>query len=52
MPRARADLKVKHRLLNPREESLSTEKQQELQKILSSSSLLQEAHTWKEAFGE
>ena len=51
-PRAKANLKAKHRLLNPREASLPAEKQQELKEILGYSTLLQQVHAWKEAFGE
>ncbi|MFC4769299.1 transposase, partial [Effusibacillus consociatus] len=50
--RARANLKAKHRLLNPQTASLPTEKQPELQEILSYSPLLQQVHAWKEALGE
>jgi transposase len=48
--RARTHLKAKHRLLNARWDSLSIEKQQELQEILRYSSLLQQAYAWKESF--
>lgn len=51
-PRAKANLKAKHRLLNPKETSLSAEKQQELKEILGDSPSLQQAYAWKEAFGE
>ena len=50
--RAKARLKGNHRLLNPKKEYLSPEKQQELNEILSYSSLLQAVYLWKEAFGE
>jgi|HigsolmetaGSP11D_1036233.scaffolds.fasta_scaffold17050_2 transposase len=50
--RARANLKAKHRLLNPQAASLPSEKQRELQEILSYASLLQQVYAWKEALGE
>ncbi|MCM3337774.1 ISL3 family transposase [Paenibacillus sp. MER TA 81-3] len=49
-PQAKAHLKAKHRLLNPRVESLSVEKQEELRDILGYSALLKQAHAWKESF--
>jgi transposase len=48
--RARANLKAKHRLLNPQAASLPPEKQRELQEILSYASLLRQVHAWKEAW--
>ncbi|WP_283657943.1 transposase [Paenibacillus sp. RC343] len=50
--RAKANLKAKHRLLNPKEESLSVERHKELKEILDYSSLLGQAHAWKESFNE
>ncbi|MCM3342047.1 transposase [Paenibacillus sp. MER TA 81-3] len=49
-PQAKAHLKAKHRLLNPRVESLSVDKQEELRDILGYSALLKQAHAWKESF--
>ncbi|MFD1395797.1 transposase [Kroppenstedtia eburnea] len=49
---AKAKLKANHRLLNPRSDSLPETKQQVLQEMLSYSGLLQQVHTWKEAFSE
>lgn len=51
-PRAKANLKAKHRLLNPPQASLPAQQQQQLKEILSYSPLLKQAHAWKEAFSE
>ncbi|WP_223070554.1 ISL3 family transposase [Paenibacillus caui] len=51
-PRAKGNLKAKHRLLNPKEAALPAKEQQELKEILGYSPLLQQVHAWKEGFGE
>jgi transposase len=49
-PRAKAWLKVHHRLLNPQAESLSTESKKTLEELLGYSPLLRKCWEWKEAF--
>lgn len=49
-PRAKADLKLNHRLLNPPAESLSKESRKRLGKLLNYSPLLCSVWEWKEAF--
>lgn len=49
-PRAKANLKANHRLLNPPAESLNEESKKKLDTILSYSPLLRSVWEWKEAF--
>lgn len=51
-PRAKADLKSNHRLLNPPAESLGKESRKRLETLLGYSELLRSVWEWKEAFTE